>query len=357
MKVTLDNIVFSLQRFGGISVVWKEVEQRAIADSELEVKVLDYPSHNSNRDLLQLTQPQLISQKARWMERYRQPVCKYIEDGIFHSSYFRIVDKPNVRNITTIHDLTYHYFRSGLAKRVHLWQEQYALEHSKGIICVSAHTQHDMLVHYPQLKEEQTHVIYNGVSDCFRMTDCANLTPFDSKGYLLYVGNRSAKYKNFWCAVEVAAQVHMPLVIVGDELSEIERKQMNEKLGEGHYHIKEYPRQDELVAIYTHAYCLLYPSAYEGFGLPIVEAQRTGCMVIGQAISSIPEVMGKGGICVEANQDNTKVIAAMREALDQLIQGRIDAQSLRAEGLSNSQHFTWDKTYKQVKQVYRKYNI
>jgi len=44
MKVTLDNIVFSLQRFGGISVVWKEMEQRALADSELEVKVLDYPA-------------------------------------------------------------------------------------------------------------------------------------------------------------------------------------------------------------------------------------------------------------------------------------------------------------------------
>jgi len=223
---------------------------------------------------------------------------------------------------------------------------------SRHYMCIRAHKK-DLLAHYPQLKEEQTHVIYNGVSEVFKVKACSNNTPFESKGYLLYVGNRCAKYKNFGCAVEVAKQVKMPLAVVGDELTKQEEIYLHEQLGEGRYWVKVYPSQEELVAIYNHAYCLLYPSAYEGFGLPIIEAQRTGCLVIGQARSSVPEIMGRGGICVEHNMNIAKVEEHMKEALVEMLHGRIDTQALHEEGLSNSKSFTWERTYQQVKQVYK----
>lgn len=353
MNIVLDNIIFSLQRFGGISVVWKELEQRAMADPELRVHILDYPAENVHRAMLHIGAEQEVKMQPRWLERYRSPLYWAKERSIFHSSYFRILHQPEVANITTIHDLTYHYYRSGLARKVHLGQERYALEHSEGIICVSENTRRDLLTHYPKLDEKKVSVIYNGVSASFIQQECSNLTPYETRGYLLYVGNRSAAYKHFGYAVAVAQKVHLPLVIVGNALSEGERKQLEATLGEGNYWVKVSPTQQELVAIYNHAYCLLYPSAYEGFGLPIVEAQRTGCLVIGQAISSIPEVMGKGGVCVPPEKTDKAVVEAMAEQVEAMLSGRTNTDWLREEGKKNSQRFTWDNTYEQVKQVYQ----
>jgi len=333
MKIVYDNIIFSLQRFGGISVVWNELLNRAEQDPELEITILD-PS-------------------SRWMERYRDPLWNDTEKVLFHSSYFRIINQENVKNVTTVHDLTYHYYRSGLAKQVHLWQEARAVNHSAAILCVSEHTKKDLLSHYPKLDETHVHVVYNGVNEAFKKMDCLNLSPFETQGYLLYVGNRSASYKNWVSAVATAHLVGMPLVIVGGYLTPSEQALVDSQLGKDHYWVKTFPTQDELVALYNHAYCLLYPSAYEGFGLPIIEAQRTGCLVIGQQNSSVPEVMGEGGICVEANKDPMVIAHEMTQALSGMLNGTIQTDRLRELGLKNSQRFTWDKTYELTKQVYR----
>ena len=352
MNLIFDNIIFSLQPFGGISVVWSELLQRAVVDKDLSVKMLDYAAANDCRKQITPSLKQCLHLSSRILERYRMPEYKATEEAIFHSSYFRIIDQPGVKNVTTVHDLTYHYYRSGLAKRVHLWQEAWALKHSAQIICVSQSTKEDLLHHYPALNEESVHVVYNGVNEAYKRIDCANITPFETRGYLLYVGNRSANYKNFGVAVEAASQVQLPLVIVGGALSPEETDFLNKRLG-NLYWVKSQPAQDELVSIYNHAYCLLYPSAYEGFGLPIVEAQRTGCLVIGQAISSVPEIMGDGGICVDSEPDHQKLSSSIAQEIRSLLNGRTNANELIKKGKKNSERFSWDKTYSQTKQVYQ----
>lgn len=354
MNILYDNIIFSLQRFGGISVVWSELLQRAIKDKELRLHMLDYEAQNSNRELLIPSQNQLVKMPTRWMERYREPKYPCTEPTIFHSSYFRIINHPHVKNVTTIHDLTYHFYRNGLAKYVHLWQEEKSLMHSKEIICVSESTKKDLLNLYPKLDEHRVHVVYNGVSENFKSIHCTNITPFETRGYLLYVGNRNAMYKNFAVAVDVAKIVHLPLVIVGNELTRVEEDLLRTKLGVTNYWVKRYPNQDELVTIYNHAFCLVYPSSYEGFGLPIIEAQCTGCLAIGQARSSIPEIIGNGGICVMPEQDPNKLSLSIADVVRSVLNGTIDANRLIDEGKKNSKKFSWDKTYEQIKQVYKR---
>ena len=352
MNLIFDNIIFSLQPFGGISVVWSELLQRAVVDKDLSVKMLDYAAANDCRKQITPSAEQCLLLPSRLLERYRNPRYVATEEAVFHSSYFRIIDQPCVKNVTTVHDLTYHYYRSGLAKRVHLWQEAWALKHSAHIICVSQNTKEDLLRHYPSLNEAKVHVVYNGVNEAYQCLSCANITPFETRGYLLYVGNRSASYKNFGVAVEVAGKVQLPLVIVGGALSIEETDFLNKRLG-NRYWVKSQPTQDELVSIYNHAYCLLYPSAYEGFGLPVVEAQRTGCLVIGQAISSVPEVIGDGGICVTPEQDLQKLSDSIANEIRHLLSGRTNANDLIEKGKINSERFSWDKTYSQTKQVYQ----
>ncbi len=305
MNVIFDNIIFSLQRFGGISVVWNELLQRAQADKELNLTELDYRNERL----------------YRWLERYRIPDYMAEKPSVFHSSYFRVLPQAGVHNVTTVHDLTYHFYRKGLPKAVHLWEEARALKHSEAIICISENTKRDLLTFYPWVKEETIHVIYNGVSD-----DFYPIKNIEKKGYLLFIGNSSVSYKRYDIAQEVAKRTGLELVAARNVTSE------------------------ELNKLYNEALCLLYPSDYEGFGLPILEAQKAGCPVIAQNYSSVPEVIGKGGLIVE-HSSTEKIVQQMIEKVNE-VQSR-PMQGIIAAGIENAKRFSWDNTYEQTKNVYR----
>lgn len=305
MNVIFDNIIFSLQRFGGISVVWNELLQRAQADKELNLTELDYRNERL----------------YRWLERYRIPDYMAEKPSVFHSSYFRVLPQAGVHNVTTVHDLTYHFYRKGLPKAVHLWEEERALKHSEAIICISENTKRDLLTFYPWVKEETIHVIYNGVSD-----DFYPIKNIEKKGYLLFIGNSSVGYKRYDIAQEVAKRTGLELVAARNVTSE------------------------ELNKLYNEALCLLYPSDYEGFGLPILEAQKAGCPVIAQNYSSVPEVIGKGGLIVE-HSSTEKIVQQMVEKVNE-VQSR-PMQGIIAAGIENAKRFSWDNTYEQTKNVYR----
>lgn len=302
--VVFDNIIFSLQQYGGISVVWKELLQRARTDNDLTVTELDY-------------RQQL---PTRFMERYRVPAYTPAAPTVFHSSYFRVLPMKGVHNVTTVHDLTYHFYRHGLAKAVHLWEEERALKHSDAIICISENTKRDLLHCYPWVKEDQIKVIYNGVSDAF-----FPMKSVKKQGYLLYVGNTQTDYKRYDVAQEVARLTGIQLVTTTNVT------------------------QEQLNIMYNEALCLMYPSDYEGFGLPPLEAQKAGCPVIAQNTSSIPEVVGDSAWLV--NHDTPQRMAQEIASIVKEIQSR-STQEMVQKGVENAKRFSWDKTYEQTKQVY-----
>ena len=303
MQVIYDNIIYSLQRYGGISVVWNELRQRARQDEDIALTELDY-----------------THMPYRWLERYRIPDFKADTPAVFHSSYFRILPQKGVRNVTTVHDLTYHFYRKGLPKTVHVWEEARALRHSDAVICISENTKRDVLHYYPWLREDQLHVIYNGVSDAF-----CPIPSVVKQGYLLYVGNTHVDYKRYDVAQEVARLTGLKLVTA----SSVSREQLN--------------------TLYNEALCLLYPSDYEGFGLPVLEAQKAGCPVIAQQASSIPEVMGNGGWMVK-HDTPARMAAEMADIVRQLLSR--SATDIIQAGFDNARRFSWDKAYAQTKQVY-----
>ncbi|MCR5050209.1 MAG: glycosyltransferase family 4 protein [Paludibacteraceae bacterium] len=304
MNIVFDNIIYTLQRNGGISVVWNELLKRARVDHDLQCVELDYR---------QSIQP-------RFMERYRVPEYRPQTPCIFHSSYFRTLPQDGVYNVTTVHDLTYHYYRSGLAKAVHLWEEKCALHNSDAIICVSENTKRDLLRLYPWIEENRLYVVYNGVGDEFYP-----IPSVEKKGYLLYIGNGQATYKRYDVAQEVSRLTGIELVTV----SNVSRAELNR--------------------LYNEALCLLYPSDYEGFGLPILEAQKAGCPVVAQRFSSIPEVMGDGGLMV-AHDTPQHVAQEMAGAVRQLCS--CSTQAIIEKGKQNAARFSWENTYKQTKKVY-----
>ena len=305
LNVVFDNIIYTLQRNGGVSVVWNELLRRARADKDVQCTELDYVENLTPRPL----------------ERYRIPAYRAEVPAVFHSSYFRILPQAGVRNVTTVHDLTYHFYRRGLAKAVHLWEEERALRHSEAVICVSENTKRDLLRFYPRFPEERMHVIYNGVSD-----DFYPLPSVEKKGFLLFVGNSTAAYKRYDVAQQVAQRTGLELVTAANVTRE------------------------ELNTLYNEALCLLYPSDYEGFGLPVLEAQKAGCPVIAQNNSSIPEIIGAEGLIVQ--HDTLQRMAAEMADIVRQLQSRPTNKIITA-GIENAKRFSWDKTYLQVKEIYR----
>jgi len=358
MNLFLDNIIFSLQKSGGISVVWYELLQRIINDPELNARFLEVTNKNIFRGNLTISEDKLISNPYSHfpisIQRFLNP--NHIkEKGIFHSSYYRIANNPNIINITTLHDFTYENFARGFVKLVHHQQKGTAIKNSKRIICVSHNTKEDLLKFYPKINQNHVKVIYNGADINYQQlvnkkdSDLKKFIDFSSMEYVLFVGDRNDTYKNFRTAVRACHIANAPLVLVGGgSLSNIESSYLIDKLGVNRYILLQEISNDQLNLIYNHALCLLYPSLSEGFGIPIIEAQRAGCPVISTNCSSIPEVAGKGAILLNEVTDYQ-----IADVINQIKKDSNIVTHLREEGFKNSQRFSWDKCYEQTKQLYK----
>lgn len=357
MKIIFDNIIFSLQKHGGISVVWYELLKRILDDSDINCEFIELPNHNNLRALLDIPSTSILKNNLSYLpqkvQRYINPKVSS-DKCIFHSSYFRTVDNQSIVNVTTIHDFTYEYFFSGLAQKIHMLQKGNAIKHSKRIICVSENTKYDLLKFYPQINDEQVKVVYNGVSEDYCLLNpkdrlaISELIPFQTNEYILYVGDRKSEYKNFKMLVEACNISKFPLVIVGGgTLSKLEELFLNEKLGQLKYIHLNGIDNHKLNLLYNCAFSFIYPSLYEGFGIPILEAQKAGCPVICANKSSIPEVAGNAAFIIN-DISALKISDILRNSLSRSSQ----IQTIVEDGLVNVKRFSWDKCYEQTKAVY-----
>jgi len=356
INITFDNIIFSLQNAGGISVFWHEIIKRALNDPEIEPIFFELPNKNIFRQLVEIPQNNIISPSSTFpasVLRYFNPKFKN-KSGIFHSSYYRTATSSKFLNITTIHDFTYEYYRKGLAKFVHSWQKKKAVKNSESIICVSENTKKDLLKFYPKTKKQKIHVVYNGVNEAYQIIKNKkypkDLIRFDRDEYAIYVGDRTSRYKNFHLAANACKKTGIPLVMVGGgPLSKTELSFLDNSLGINRYKHLSGIENEVLNVLYNNALCLLYPSLYEGFGIPVIEAQKAGCPVIAANRSSIPEVAGPISTLI-----NNPTVDNISEMIQQLKRNSKFATNQIQIGLKNADRFSWDKCYRETKQIYKK---
>ena len=228
MKIVYDNIIFSLQKAGGISIYWTELIKRFKNKGE----ILFYEKKNNNI-FRKIIFYDVINESTLGFKilRYLPFIKKLPEKSIFHSSYYRISLQKDIANITTVHDFTYEYLRTGMAKYIHIWQKGFAIKKSDGIICVSENTRRDLMKFYPMIEDSKVKVIYNGVGNEFIKLENSKeflIEQFEilkNKKYILYVGDRST-YKNFNIAVEVLKQLddYILVMVGGQKLSGFENE-------------------------------------------------------------------------------------------------------------------------------------
>ncbi|MBL9138405.1 MAG: glycosyltransferase family 4 protein [Verrucomicrobiales bacterium] len=351
MRVLHDFQIFAAQRHGGISRYHLELlrELRSIPGVQPEI-VLAWHESVAAQVLDGTGIPRGFSWRTpRFKGRFwlSRKVAEYhLSSGryhLYHPTYYRVFQHPpGTRVALTVHDLVHELFPDLMTAgdpTVALRRE--ALQRADVLLCVSECTRRDLLATYP-LGDKP--VVVTPLASGLRGQPTGRR--FSQRPALLFVGPRGG-YKNFallrkaWLADESLRRDCALVCLGGEEDADDVRRLPGE--------VHRYRGDDQLALdLYASSSVMVYPSRYEGFGLPILEAMQFGCPVVTTRGGSIPEVAGDAAEYVEPDDVDALVAAIHRMLGDSALrERRID------EGRRRASHYTWKSCAERTCAAYR----
>jgi glycosyltransferase involved in cell wall biosynthesis len=235
--------------------------------------------------------------------------------------------------VVTVHDLSFESQAESMGWRDRLIFKRVvprAARRARKVIAVSERTRQDLVRTYG-IPAERIAVIPHGVDPAFTPG------PDGAHDYLLYVGAIQAR-KHPVEAAEAAERLGMPLVVAGPEREPALAREL-ERHGAD---LRGYVEKDELVRLYRGAACLVLPSRYEGFGLPVLEAMACGTPVVAHPDPALREVAADAAVYAEPGQ----LADAIRLALS-------ERERLAEAGLARARLYSWEKAVRRTLAVYR----
>lgn len=276
---------------------------------------------------------------------------------ILHETYFSLDGYCPVgaKRVLTVYDMIHEKYADSFEGSMGTSNpKKISAQRADHVICISESTRQD-LVNICEIPIEKTSVIYLGVDDIFSAIPQEIDTQLKlPRNFLLYVGKRGG-YKNFsrfLKAFAILTSIKKNFSIVcfgGGKLTNAELA-MASVAGLRPDQLMHYAGEDDLLAaIYRQADALVYPSLYEGFGLPPLEAMASGCPVICSNTSSLPEVVGTAGEYFDPTSQESmiKAMEAVMSSLDR-------KQDLIGKGYKQAAKFSWEKCAQETMGVYRK---
>ena len=284
-------------------------------------------------------------------------------DALYHSPNF-FLPPFSGRTVTTVHDLSHHiYPEFHPPARIDYMRRMLpdSLKRASHVITVSESARQDLITHFAHPPERIT-AIPLGANPAFRPHSAAELAPvlarwgLQAQGYSLYVGTIEPR-KNLdrlldaYEALPEALRARYPLVMAGSPgwRSEDTHARMARAASTGWLHYLRYAAQADLPALYAGARLFVYPSLYEGFGLPVLEAMASGVPVVTSNVSSLPEVVGDAALSI-APEDTDALVAALYRGL----QDQYWRAGAIAAGLERASQFSWERCVQQTIAVYQR---
>ena len=283
---------------------------------------------------------------------------------LFHATHYVLPALIPSRSVVTIHDVIHLLYPNFLPNRLALVYAhrmiRRSLFRSDQVISVSRNTKND-LMEYFEVESWKLEVVHNGVDEVYRQ----ELSDEEKRRwrrtlelperYLLFVGNPQKAHKNLDRVVQAYAKARAehdfdgPLVCVGArEGSDFKLQQRAQQLGIGeHLRLLGHVASEALPAIYQCSTLFLYPTLYEGFGLPVVEAMASGVPVITSNTSALREI-AEGYAHLVSPLDIDEIAAAIGHCMTD----REHRDALAKLGKRRAQDFSWDKTARKTLEVY-----
>jgi glycosyltransferase involved in cell wall biosynthesis len=272
-----------------------------------------------------------------------------------HPTYYTVLSRSEFKKyrcpvVVTVWDMIHELFPAELdPEGRHAEEKRRAIMAAQAVICISENTKNDLLERYPVPPER---VMVTHLASEIDASLAKGPEPVPTRPYYLYVGLRFG-YKNFNGLLAAFARMlsvrpGLTLAVVGARFSDAEKKLIAE-LGILQA-IERYEQISDahLAKLYHHSLGFIYPSFYEGFGIPLLEAMACGTPVVASNRSSIPEVVGKAGLLFDPENADELTDILVTLANDSSLRER-----LIAKGHVRAEAFSWDKTVSQTMGIYR----
>lgn len=364
MRIAFDYQAFALQSYGGISRYFTRLAQGLL---NMEQRVGMFAPLHRNNYLTSLPQEVVY---GRYVNRYppktarlflaynqfrsRSKIAKWKPDLVHETYYAKLGSAPRAcPTVITVYDLIDELFAGEFPEADNAAAiKRIAINRANHVICISENTKID-LMRLHGTPASKISVVYLGFDQFAARENSRTSDIFSGKPFLLYVGQR-AGYKNFagfLKAVAVSKRLISDFDIVafgGQKLSSAELHLIH-SLGFAANQVQHRSGSDDLLGnLYNSARAFVYPSIYEGFGIPPLEAMAHRCPVISSNTSSMPEVIGAAG-----EYFNPLDVGDMRRAIEAVVYSDSRVDDLRKSGEKQLTAFSWNKCTQETLDVYR----
>ena len=292
-------------------------------------------------------------------------LLRRVRPDVFHAPHYVLPPATRCRSVVTIHDCIHMMFPQYLPNRAayayakaSMWS---AARRSSLILTVSEASKRDIL-HFFNVRPEKIVVVYNAIDERFRMTpaeeDVARVRERYQldHGFVLYAGTIKP-HKNLVRLIEAFAELRrrgfdeLKLLIIGDEISKLPalRRAVHKHRLHKHVRFLGFLPDETLAILYRLAAVFVFPSLYEGFGLPPLEAMASGTPVVTSNVSSLPEVAGDAAVLVDPYDVESIVDGVRRVLTDPAL-----ANELRARGIERAREFSWTRSITRTRELYQR---
>jgi glycosyltransferase involved in cell wall biosynthesis len=364
MRIAFDQQVFLLQEFGGISRYICSLSEALSRCPDVEARILA-PLH-FNGHLTQTPRQLVFGRRIPNVPktfRLVQALSEYLADkallrfnpDIVHETYYskRSPAAIRARRVITVYDMIAERFPAEFPGIDFTAAKRASVLRADHVFCISRSTRRDLIDLFG-VPENRTSVVYLGYDrlpvDGGGSGDraiLAGLPPF-----LLYVGKRDG-YKNFKGVLRsFAASTRLKkfaIVCFGGGAFSNDEHELIGALGLEPERVVQIGGGDDVLAnLYRHAVAFVYPSLYEGFGIPPLEAMSLDCPVLCSDRSSIPEVVGDAGEYFDPED-----VDAMRVAIESVLDSPSRQDELKRKGRARCASFSWDRCARETLDTYR----
>ena len=283
---------------------------------------------------------------------------------LFHAPHYVLPPLVGCQSVVTIHDCIHLMFPQYLPNKMALAYARtsigLAARRATRVMTVSESSKRDIL-RFVDTQPEKIDVIYNAYDERFaiepREEDVARVRERYQlhDPFVLYAGNVKP-HKNLERLIDAFHLVrkqgldNLKLVLIGDEISKYTalRRAVHQYQLRTHVRFLGYLPEETLAVMYRLAGVFVFPSLYEGFGLPPLEAMASGTPVVTSNVSSLPEVAGDAAVLVDPYEPRAIADGITRVLTDETLRG-----DLRRKGLARAGQFSWEQSMQRVHDIYR----